>query len=39
MKYETEICNVEEAYNANFGYDIEIQINCKNRLNFMMSSI
>ena len=38
MKYGTEICNVEVAYNANFGYDIEIRINRKNRLNLMMSS-
>ena len=39
MKYEAEICNVGVAYDANFGYDIEIRINCRNGLNLMTSSV
>ena len=38
MKYEAEICYVEVAYDADFGYGIEIRINCENRSNLMMSS-
>ena len=31
MKYETFICYVVVAYDADFGYGIEIRINCQNR--------
>ena len=38
MKYEAEIWFVEVAYDADFGYGIEIRINCQNRSNVMTSS-
>ena len=38
MKYEAEICNVEVAYDADFGYGSDIRITCQNRSNLMMSS-
>ena len=39
MKHEAEIYNVEVAYDADFGYGIEIRINCENQSNLMTSSI
>ena len=38
MKYEAEICHVKVAYDADFGYGIEIRINCQNQSNSMTSS-
>ena len=29
IKYEAEICYVEVAYDADFGYAFEIRINCQ----------
>ena len=35
MKHEAEMCYVEESYDADFGYGIEIQIKCQNLSNSM----
>ena len=38
MNYETEICYVEVAYDADFDYATEIRINLQNRSYLMTSS-
>ena len=37
MKHEAEVCYVEVAYDADFGYGIEIRIICQNRSILMTS--